>query len=248
MQPMWLFGRREVIELLKSGLKTLEVLILRGGEGGTYDEIIELGESRGIPMRFADRREFDSLFPDETHQGTAASFHPNPPLSFDDLIIGYDRSLLVMLDGVTDPHNLGAVIRSAEVFGANGVIIPERRAVGLTPAVIKTSAGAALRIPTAEVGNLAQAIKKLKQSGYWIYGLDPEATVSIWNEEFSDRVCVIFGSEGSGLARLTRDLCDHLIAIPQVGQIGSLNISASAAIVLAELSRRREKKGTKVDL
>lgn len=194
-------------------------------------------------MRFAERREFDLLFPDETHQGTAASFYPNPPVSFDDLIVGSGPSLLIMLDGVTDPHNLGAVIRSAEVFGAQGVVIPERRAAGLTPAAIKTSAGAALRIPTSQVGNLAQAMKRLKEAGYWIYGLDPEAKSSLWAEVFGERVCVVFGSEGSGLARLTKELCDHLIAIPQSGQIGSLNISASAAVVLAELSRRSEKKG-----
>ncbi len=247
-QRNWLFGRREVIELLRSDLKTQEILILRGGEGNTFDEILELSEARGVPIRLAERREFDNLFPDEIHQGAAAAFYPGPPVEFDDLISNGGPSLLVMLDGVMDPHNLGAVIRSAEVFGAKGVIIPERRAAGMTPAAIKTSAGAALRIPTVQAGNLANAIRKLKEAGFWIYGLDPDAKSSLWEEEFSERVCVVFGSEGNGLARLTRDLCDHLIKIPQIGRIGSLNISASAAIVLAELSRKCENSGKKVDL
>jgi len=247
-QPAWLFGRREVIELLKSDIKAREILILRGGEGDTFDQILALVEARGIPLRLAERREFDNLFPGETHQGVAAAFTPKPPVHLDDLISANGPSLLVMLDGVSDPHNLGAVIRSAEVFGAAGIIIPERRAAGLTPAVIKTSAGAALRLPTAIAGNLAQAIKRLKESGFWIYGLDPEAAISLWEANFPERICIILGSEGHGLARLTRELCDELIAIPQSGQIGSLNISATAAVVMAELSRRREISGKKVDL
>lgn len=237
-QADWLFGRREVIELLESGVKIVEVLLLRGGEGDTYEKIIELAEARGVALRLADRREFDDRFPGEIHQGAAAVFHATPPLSLDELLANNEVGLLVMLDGVTDPHNVGAVIRSAEVFGAKGVILPERRSAGLTPTVIKTSAGAALRLPVAIASNLAQSIRFLKDRGFWIYGLDPEASQSIWEIEYAPKSCFILGSEGRGLARLTRDLCDVLIAIPQSGKIGSLNISASAAIVLAEVSRR----------
>lgn len=143
-----------------------------------------------------------------------------------------------MLDGVEDPHNLGAVIRSAEVFGAAGVVIPGRRAAGLTPAVVKSSAGAALRTPPVEVSNLHQAIHLLKKSNVWVYGLDPAGTKVIWESDLTGSIAFVLGSEGGGLSRLTKDLCDDLIAIPRYGQVGSLNVSNTAAIVLAELRRQ----------
>jgi len=244
----WLCGRREVVELLRSDLRIGEVLIQRSGSGESYDEILELSEARGVPLSLTDRSEFEKLFPEETHQGAAASFFSPPPIEFDDLISGKRRVLLVMLDGVTDPHNLGAVIRSAEVFGADGVIIPERRSASLTPAAIKASAGAALRIPTIQGGNLATMIKRLKENDFWIYGTDPSGSTQLWTTDFAERSCIVMGSEGKGMARLTRELCDFLITIPQVGKIGSLNISVSAAIVLFEVFRQREIKVKKVDL
>lgn len=225
------------------------MLLLSGGEGERFDTILREAEARGTPLRLADRREFDRLFPGQTHQGVAASYNLRPEADLDDLLgSGSTARLMVMLDGLEDPQNVGAVIRSAEVFGAAGVIIPARRAAGVTPVTVKASAGAALRLPIATVVNLAQTIRAAKNAGYWVYGLDPAGGGSLWEEEFPNRLCLVFGAEGRGLARLTRDLCDRLISVPQAGRIGSLNVSACAAVALAELLRRREKDRGSVDL
>ncbi len=237
----WVFGRREVIELLDSGLEIVELLLLQGGEGDTYDQIRARVERRNIPLRRTERSEFDRHFPGEVHQGVAASYRPRDSAGLSEILAaGIETGRpLVLLDGIEDPHNVGAVIRSAEVFGAIAVVIPGRRAAGITPAVVKSSAGAALRLPVVSVGNLAQAIREAKKAGFWIYGLDMAGETTIYEESFDGAVGIVLGSEGHGLARLTRDLCDGLIRIPQEGKLGSLNVSASAAICLSELLRRR---------
>jgi len=239
-QTSWIFGRRAALELFESGLEVNEMLLLRSGEGANYERIRSEAQSRGIPSRFIDRFEFDRLFPNSTHQGVAVSYKPRPSESLEAILTrpGGDNGLLVALDGIEDPQNVGAIIRSAEVFGATGVIIPERRAAGMTPGAVKASAGAALRVPVISVGNLAQSLRMLKKAGYWVVGLDMEGSSSIFDAKISSPVCLVMGGEADGMARLTRDLCDLIVKIPQVGKIGSLNVSASAAIALAELLRR----------
>lgn len=219
------------------------MLLLRSGEGANYERIRSEAESRGISVRFVDRFEFDRLFPNSTHQGVAVSYKPRASESLEAILTrpGGDNGLLVALDGIEDPQNVGAIIRSAEVFGAAGVIIPERRAAGMTPGAVKASAGAALRVPVLSVGNLAQSLRTIKKAGYWVVGLDMKGTVSLFDVKMPTPVCLVLGGEGDGMARLTRDLCDIIVRIPQVGKIGSLNVSATAAIVLAELLRRDQK-------
>ena len=239
----WIFGRRAALELFESGLEVNEMLLLRSGEGANYERIRSEAESRGISVRFVDRFEFDRLFPNSTHQGVAVSYKPRASESLEAILTrpGGDNGLLVALDGIEDPQNVGAIIRSAEVFGAAGVIIPERRAAGMTPGAVKASAGAALRVPVLSVGNLAQSLRTIKKAGYWVVGLDMKGTVSLFDVKMPTPVCLVLGGEGDGMARLTRDLCDIIVRIPQVGKIGSLNVSATAAIVLAELLRRDQK-------
>lgn len=223
------------------------MLLLRAGEGSNYERIRSEAESRGISVRFVDRFEFDRLFPNSTHQGVAVSYKPRQSDSLESILSrpGGGKGLLVALDGIEDPQNAGAIIRSAEVFGAAGVIIPERRAVGMTPGAVKASAGAALRLPVITVGNLAQSLRTLKKAGYWVVGLDMKGSVSLFEAKFSSPICLVMGGEGEGMARLTRDLCDLIVRIPQVGKIGSLNVSASAAITLAELLRRDQMHNAK---
>jgi 23S rRNA (guanosine2251-2'-O)-methyltransferase len=224
-------------------------MVLETGEGGSLSEILELAGSKDLDARTSTRNEFDRLFPHQNHQGVAASYRPSAARNFEDLILGSGKaSTLLLLDGVEDPQNLGAIIRTAEILGAAGVAIPERRAAGVTPAVVKASAGAALRLSPTLIGNLAQNIERAKQAGYWIYGLDPNGEKSIWEEEFPERILIVMGGEGKGLARLTRSLCDRLLRIPQAGRIGSLNVSAATAIVLAEVLRQRQKRGDAFDL
>jgi len=241
------YGRREVRELLGCSLHIERVLALEQRQGSNLDDILNLAAARGIPVRFLTKPELDRLTARGVHQGIAAYYElpVQPDLNeiLADLASSSDHNLII-LDGLEDPQNFGAVVRSAEVFGSRAVIYPRRRAVGLTPVVVKVSAGAALRMPLIEVYNIAQILKTLKQAGYWIYGLDPAGRTDLWTADLSGKIGFVFGAEGRGLARLTKERCDFLISIKQVGRIGSLNVSASAAVTLAEWLRQRHQSAT----
>ena len=170
----WTFGRRAVIELLRSGLKVKEVLLLRSGEGETFAEVRSEAEARGIRVVFEDRFTFDRRFQGGRHQGVAAAYYPGNEPSLEGLYAKAvsEKMPVVFLDGVEDPQNVGAVIRSAEVFGAAGVVIPTRRSATVTPTAVKASAGAALRLSVVTVVNLADALRKARSAGIWLYGLD----------------------------------------------------------------------------
>jgi 23S rRNA (guanosine2251-2'-O)-methyltransferase len=239
------YGRRAVLELLESGLEMTELFIIPGGTGDVFERICREAETKGIRMVRTSRAEIDRITRSEDHQGVAAFYIPPEVLDMGELLARQDKAQkrpLMVVDGIEDPRNLGAVIRSAEVLGAGGVAFRRHRAAGLTPAVVKSSAGAALRFPIAAAPNTDAIIRLLKKSGYWIYGLDAEAKVSLWEAEFTDPVCFIVGAEGKGLARLVREGCDFLLRIPQVGRIGSLNVSVSASIALSEWMRRNMRK------
>ena len=180
------------------------------------------------------------------HQGVVAIVAAQGAVSLDDLL---DRlktradpswpPLLVILDEVEDPHNLGAVIRTAEAAGAHGVIIPERRAAGLTPAVAKTSAGALSHLPVARVGNLGQAMARIKEAGIWVMGLEVHAKMSYWEADWKTPVALVAGAEGKGLRPLVKERCDQLISLPMRGRMDSLNVSVAVGIVLYEIIRQR---------
>ncbi|MFH0765230.1 MAG: 23S rRNA (guanosine(2251)-2'-O)-methyltransferase RlmB [Calditrichota bacterium] len=241
--PGFVFGRRPVWELLDSGLSVLEVIIADPGHGSILADIIDKCAEKGIHLRTVSPKELDRLAAGINHQGVAARF--TPPELIDvpgllDIAEHQDRREfpLILLDGIEDPHNLGAIIRSVEVLSGGGVIIRERRSAWLSPAAVKSSAGAALRVPTAETVNINQAIKTIQEAGYWVYGLDPGGSKTLWDLDLSVPAAFVLGSEGSGLARLTRERCDELVSIPIRGKIGSLNVSVAAGVVLAEWARQ----------
>ncbi len=235
------FGRRVVQELLDSKLVVQEILYSNSIRGHDLDDIIASAKDQGIRIAPVSRQELDRMAPDENHQGIIAFFEGVKVISLEEVISDLDNenpAPIIILDGVEDPHNLGAIIRSAEVFGACAVIIRSRRSASLTPATIKASAGAALRLPVAVVPNIDRAIRSLKDAGVWIYGFILETEESIWQADITGNVGLVLGSEGKGISRLVRERCDRLLKIPQRGEVGSLNVSVSAGIVLAEWSRQ----------
>jgi 23S rRNA (guanosine2251-2'-O)-methyltransferase len=234
-------GRRAVREALLSGVGVVELHILSGRSEGELTELAGIASQQGIEATSVSKSELERLLPGVNHQGVVALIEPLRLLDLDELIelAGQDRPKpLVMLDGVQDPHNLGAVIRSAEALGAGGVIWRDRRAVQLTPAAIKASAGGAFRLPLCVVTNLDQTIRTLKKEGWWIYGLDAFGDQTIWELKLEGKLVLVLGSEGRGVSQLVRDRCDSLIRIPLLGSIASLNVSVSAGIVLAEWARQ----------
>ncbi len=238
-----IYGVNPVLEALRSGELPIErVLIAKGRSGAAVEPVLKLAEERGIPLGFVDRRELDRLAGRTAHQGAAALCRPYRYASLEEAA-GKDndrgRRLVVILDGVTDPQNLGAIIRTACCFGASGVVIPEHRAAPVTPAVMKASAGAAGRIPVARVVNLVQAVDALKEMGFWVYGTDAAGGTEAAAASFEGDAAVVMGSEGSGLRPLIRRKCDFLISIPMGGGFDSLNVSVAAGIILYEISRRR---------
>lgn len=236
------YGRRAVQELLESNCEIIEVHLASTDVGSEpIRTIVRLAEAKSIKINRIDKYKLDSITADGNHQGIAAYFRQDNILSVERIIKsnnGEKNVMLLLLDGVQDPHNFGAIIRSAEVLGAGGVVFRQRRAVGVTPAAIKSSAGAGLRIPLAVTENINQTIKLLKQHGYWIYGLDAGGDGDLYETDLAGKVGLVLGSEGDGISQLTKKRCDGLIRIPQVGKIGSLNVSVSAGIAISYWLRR----------
>ncbi len=241
-----IFGRRAVGELLRSGLEVTEVFLLTGGRGAVFGELLRVADARGVRVVLTDRAELDRMAPGAAHQGVVAYYKAPPPLEVEELLdrlSGDDPRPVLLLDGVEDPRNLGAVIRSAEVLGAGGVIIRRRRAAGLTPAAVKASAGGALLLPLAVTSNLDRAIRLMKSRDYWIYGLDPGGEISLWELDLEGLIGFVVGGEGGGLSRLTRTRCDQLVRIPQAGRVASLNVAVSTALAMGEWLRQTMRKG-----
>ncbi len=238
-----IYGVNPVLEALRSGEPAIErVLIAKGRGAKAVEPVLKLARERGIATGFADRQELDRLAGRTGHQGVAALCRPFRYASLEEAAGGdgnRGHRLVVVLDGITDPQNLGAIIRTACCFGASGIVIPEHRAAPVTPAVMKASAGAAGRIPVARIGNLAQVLDALKEMGFWIYGTDATGGREVDATSFEGDTAVVMGNEGSGLRPLIRRKCDFLLSIPMTGDFDSLNVSVAAGIVLYEVSRRR---------
>jgi 23S rRNA (guanosine2251-2'-O)-methyltransferase len=226
-------GRRTALEAVRSGL-AVEVVVARGA-AATHGlrELLEAATAAGTRVREADRDELDRLARD--HHGVVARIRPPSELGERDLATSAfdDDSLVVVLDGVDDPQNLGAAARSAEAAGASMLVSRIRRAAPITPAAVRASAGALLHVPHARVANIARALERLKDAGFTVVGLDERAEHSVYDESAPEgRIAVVLGSEGEGLARLTREACDLLVSLPTRGRVGSLNASAALAAVL----------------
>ncbi len=224
-------------EALASGQALERVIVARGAGGARLQEIIDLCRERAIPIRFEERRVLDRLAPGAAHQGVvavgAASRYADPEKVF------ATARMLVVLDGVEDPHNLGAIIRTVNAAGADAVVIPERRAAGLTEAVAKAAAGALAYVPVVRVTNIGRTLEALKNRGYWIYGLDERGDQDYDKVDFTAPAALVLGGEGKGLHEHVRKRCDFLVRIPLAGRISSLNVSVAAGIVLFEWKRRR---------
>ncbi len=238
-------GRRPVIEALLARRPIDEILVASGSKaGGAIAEITKLAEQRGVRIREIPRRELEERAQTRNPQGVIASASSFRYASFERMLPQHEAALLVALDGVTDPQNLGAVARSAEAAGAHGLILPLRRSAAVTPAAEKAAAGALEHLPVAQVPNLPQALEELKKRGVWIAALDAEASTTIYGLPAEDPLCLVIGSEGKGVSRLVLDRADHRVAIPMAGRVGSLNAAAAGAIALFDIRRRRNSGST----
>ena len=240
-----LTGIHAVREALEAGRALDRIVIASGRHGGRVEELVQAARSRGVPVRFEDRAEVDRLAGTRDHQGVVALEAARKAASLEDILqtISADtsrRGLLVLLDGVEDPQNLGAIVRTALAAGAHGVVIPERRAAGLTESVARASAGALAHLPVARVTNLVRAMEELKEAGFWLVGLDERAGKIYTEADFTLPVGIVMGGEGKGLHELTRKRCDFLVSLPTAGPVRSLHVSVAAGIVLFEAVRQRK--------
>ncbi|HTQ96811.1 MAG TPA: 23S rRNA (guanosine(2251)-2'-O)-methyltransferase RlmB [Candidatus Acidoferrum sp.] len=242
-----LTGIHAVREALEAGSALDRIVIAKGRQDSRIEEIVQLARGRGIAVRFEDRGQLDRLAATKDHQGVVALAAARAAVTLEDILARANQSkgqigLIVLLDGVEDPHNLGAVIRTALAAGAHGVVIPERRAAGLTDTVARASAGALAHLPVAKVTNLARAMEDLKEAGYWLVGLDERGDKSYTEVDYTTPTGIVMGGEGEGLHELTRKRCDFVVSLPTSGPVKSLNVSVATGVVLFEAVRQRHSK------
>ena len=236
----WITGFHAVEEALAAGRALDRIVLARGRHGERIESIVRLAKSRGVPVRFEDRAQIDRLVGSREHQGVAALASARAAVGLEDLLAKKtERGLLIFLDGIEDPHNLGAIARSALAAGAGGIVVPERRAAGLTDTAERASAGALAHLPVARVKNLVRAMEEAKEAGYWMIGLDERAEKNYTDVDLKGSVGIVLGREGEGLHELTRTSCDFLVSLPTAGPVRSLNVSVAAGIVLFEAVRQR---------
>ena len=232
-------------EALEAQRPIEHIVIAKGRQDTRIEEIVQLARKKSIPVRFEDRSQLDRLANSKDHQGVVALAAARAAAALDDILASANQAragLIILLDGVEDPHNLGAIVRTALAAGAHGVVIPERRAAGLTDTVARSSAGALAHLPVAKVTNLARAMGELKQAGYWLVGLDERADKTYTEVDYTSRVGIVLGSEGQGLHELTRKRCDFVVSLPTTGPVKSLNVSVAAGVVLFEAIRQRNRR------
>lgn len=238
-------GRNAVRELLRSGREIDKLLVQRGERTGSIVVLVAQAIERGIPVIETDKNKLDATAGYAPHQGVIAFAAEKEYCSVEDILqIAEDRGeapLIVICDGITDPYNLGAIIRCAECCGAHGLIIPKRRAAGLTPLVTKASAGAVEHLAIAKVSNIASTVEALKEKGVWVYAAEAGGE-SLYRTDFSGPCAIVMGSEGNGVSQLVTKLCDATVSIPMYGKVNSFNVSTAAAILLAEVARQHHKE------
>jgi len=236
-------GRNAVVEALRAGVAIDKIYLLKEDGSATLGHIASTARARGVVVVDADRRKLDRMSRTHAHQGVIALCAVREYVDVADILdVARQKDeppLLVVCDEISDPHNLGAVIRTAECAGAHGVIIPKRRSAGLTAIVAKTSAGAVAHLPVARVPNITALLKDLKKQGIWIFGADATGDRPLYAADLKGPAAIVIGSEGGGMGRLVAEQCDFLISIPMRGKLNSLNASAAAAIVLYEAVRQR---------
>jgi 23S rRNA (guanosine2251-2'-O)-methyltransferase len=238
-----IYGINPVREALRGRRRAFELFVARDVETLRLEKIIALAAEKGVPVRQRDKHDLARICATDHHQGIALRIEPFPYAELEDIEQAWRNSgtpgLVLVLDTIQDPHNLGALIRSAACAGAHGVIIPKDRAAAVTSAVEKTSAGAVETLPIARVANINQALKSIKEWGFWVYGAVGEAGSSVYSQDYTGHVALVIGSEGEGLRDLVRKNCDVLVAIPMQGGVSSLNASVAGGICLFEVVRQR---------
>ena len=234
-------GRNAVRELLKSGRSIDKLLVQRGEREGSITVLVSEAIERGIPVIECEKQKLDELSCGAPHQGMIAMAAEKEYVTVDEILaIAEERNekpLIVISDGITDPHNLGALIRCAEGAGAHGLIIPKRRAVGLTPVVSKASAGAIEHLAVAKVSNIAQTVAELQEKGVWVYAAEAGGQ-TYYETDFRGPCALVFGSEGNGVSRIVKEKADMIVSIPMYGEVNSLNVSTAAAVILCEAAKQ----------
>jgi 23S rRNA (guanosine2251-2'-O)-methyltransferase len=233
-----LSGIHPITEALRSKRPLDRLLIAQGAGGPRLQEVIDLARRASVPVRFEPRNALDRLAGSSAHQGVVALGAAN---KYADLDAALSSDLVVVLDGVEDPHNLGAIVRTAHAAGAGAIVIPERRAASITDVVAKAAAGAIEHLPVVRVTNINRTLDELKERGFWIYGLDERGSESYDQVKYSSPTAIVLGGEGKGIHEQVRKHCDVLVRIPMAGKISSLNVSVAAGVVLFEWRRRRGK-------
>lgn len=239
------YGRNPVWELLQSGKPINKVLFQSEGTGGRFQDMVSRAREQQIPFQFVDKSALDRLSEKENHQGVLAYVAAREYAEVEDILAlakeKKEDPFILVLDEVEDPHNLGALIRTADAAGVHGVIIPKRRSVSLTSTVAKTSAGAVEHVLVARVGNLVQTLEVLKKAGCWVSGAEVGGT-EVYSADLTGSRVVVIGSEGKGLSRLLKETCDEIVSLPMKGQVNSLNASVAGSILLYEVVRQRRMK------
>jgi 23S rRNA (guanosine2251-2'-O)-methyltransferase len=242
-----LTGIHAVKEALEAGRPLEYVLVAKGRQDTRAEEIVQLARRNGIAVRFEERAQLDRSAGTRDHQGVVAIGAARAAATFESILASANKEhgkpgLIVLLDGVEDPHNLGAIIRTALAAGAHGVIIPERRAAGLTDTVARASAGALAHLPVAKVTNLVRTMEEMKEAGYWLVGLDERGEKNYTEVDYTSPTGIVLGGEGGGLHELTRKRCDFVVSLPTTGPVKSLNVSVAGGVVLFEALRQRHTK------
>jgi 23S rRNA (guanosine2251-2'-O)-methyltransferase len=236
-------GRNAVTEALRAGRPIDKIYIAKGDTDSALGHIASKAKSAGIVVVNCDRRKLDAMSVTKAHQGVVALCAVREYCTVEDILAAAKESgeapFVVVCDEISDPHNMGAVIRTAECAGAHGVVIPKRRSAGLTAIVDKASAGAAEHMLVARVPNIPAALKQLKDSGLWIYGTAADGDSPMWKTDLTGPAALVIGSEGEGIGRLVRESCDFMVSIPMRGVVGSLNASAAASVLMYEVLRQR---------
>jgi 23S rRNA (guanosine2251-2'-O)-methyltransferase len=243
MKEEIIYGLNPILEALRGTRRAFELFVAGASADRRLEKLLAIAKEKGVAVRQREKGDIARLCGTDHHQGVALRIEAFAYAEIDDIVEKQKKSgeagLIVVLDGVQDPRNLGAVIRSAACAGAHGVIIPKDRAVGVSATVEKASAGAVETIPIAQVTNIAQTLDDLKREGYWIYGAVGGASSSLYEQDFRGNTVIVIGGEGEGIRPLVRKRCDHLIAIPIKGGVSSLNASVAAGVILFEVVRQR---------
>jgi len=237
-----IYGRNAVMEALKSGRDIEKIFMQKGEREGSIRVIAALARERAIPFVEVSAQKLEEMSRSGAHQGVAALCSPVSYVTLDDLFERCEEKgeapFFVVCDDISDPHNLGAIIRSAECCGANGVIVPKRHSAPISSVAVKASAGAVHHMPIAKVANIATTVESLKERGVWIYGAEAGGK-SAWETDMKGSLAIVMGSEGNGISRLVKEKCDFIVSIPMYGKINSFNVSCAASIILTEAAKQR---------